>query len=611
MIDKKPNNKPQVVRPRSFTTLVLMVCAALAVIYYVSQRTGDPNARMLRDVFGLIDEFYLVATDREALMTDAFTGMAKTLIPKPETKTPSADDDTMDDDDSAGAGDDDSATADGDAKAGDSVSNGGEKALSDEPEKQYDEVSLLNMMKEMKSQQESLENAADLPPSPLTVVAKDGEITLTINDQSMTIAVVDDRNQAVDAYMRGYRFVMRNIEGDAGDKLFYKSLEYMTRKLDPHSGFLPPVQYDNIQAETQGHFGGVGIEVGIRGDMLTVVAPIEGTPAFRAKLAPMDRIVAVEGKTTIGMSLYEAVNLIRGEIGTPVVLTIRRVGIDDFDVKLIRSDIPVNTIKAIWQDGNVAWVRIFSFNQSTADDLKSSLKSFESEHGDIRGLILDLRFNPGGLLDQAVAVSDMFLESGMIVNTLGRGRLRESESFAASPGTRGGVPIIVLVNNGSASASEIVAGALQDHERALVVGTRTFGKGSVQSIFRLPDNAGLRLTTALYYTPSGRSIQASGITPDVHIRFPELEEQLAALHSESAFKGQIKSNMTVQEVPDVEIDGKVLHEFYQKTGKIVEDEFQPEKNDWLLVFAVEILQGKDISVPGMTAHADSILKTLK
>ncbi len=594
MIDKQPQEKPRVVRSRSFTSLALAVCLALAVVYYAAQRNTDPKAKMLRDVFGLIDEFYLVATDREQLMDDAFTGMARVLIPTPEIKSAALTTGA------AGEKSDDANKTDDDTA--------GEKT--EEQGTTLNEISLLNMMKELKEKDAS-GNDPDLSASPLSVEAQDHRIKLGIDDQAVTLALADDRNEAVKSFMQGYHFVAQNTGGDADGNLFYKSLEYMTGKLDPHSGFLPPKQYDDIQAETQGHFGGVGIEVGMRGDLLTVIAPIEGTPAFKAKIMPMDRIVAVDGKTTVGLSLFEAVEMIRGEIGTKVTLTIRRAGIDDFSVELVRSDIPVNTIKLTPRKNGVAWLRIYSFNQSTAGDMKEALKAHEEKNGDIRALIMDLRYNPGGLLDQAVEVADKFLESGMIVNTIGRGRLQETESFAASPGTRALLPVIVLVNNGSASASEIVAGALQDHKRALVMGTRTFGKGSVQSIFRLPGNAGLRLTTALYYTPSGRSIQASGIMPDIYIRFPELEEQLASLHSESSFTGIIKSDMNVKEEPEVEIPGKLIHDSYKKAGKIVEDEFNPEKEDWLLVFAEEILAGKDLSYSGMVKRAKQLYGSMK
>ncbi|MBZ0271445.1 S41 family peptidase, partial [bacterium] len=449
---------------------------------------------------------------------------------------------------------------------------------------------------------------------PLTVAVSENEITLSCEGKSKVVRVPESRAGAVSALMSGYAFAVGCAHPDEPRRLLFDALSYMTFRLDPHSNFLPPVAYESLETETSGRFGGVGIEVGLRGDHLTVVAPIEGTPAGQAGLLPMDRIVAVDGKSTEGMSLTEAVNLIRGEIGSPVVLTIRRVHEDReeaFDVTLVRSTIPIDTIRVEMLENRVAIVRIFSFNVTTTADLEASLKALDEDpDGPPRALILDLRNNPGGLLNQAVSVADAFLESGMIVNTIGRGRLQEKESFATKANSRADTPLLVLVNSGSASGSEIVAGALQDHKRAVIVGTRTFGKGSVQSIFKLPEGTGLRLTTALYYTPSGRSIQAEGIVPDVQMRLPEVDEQLVSLYAESAWEGHLTSLAAKRDTADVELEAKVVREALLARGQIVEDPDYPEKGDWTLRFARMMLDGKDLTHDAIVERARKLYEQM-
>ncbi|MCB9477668.1 MAG: S41 family peptidase, partial [Deltaproteobacteria bacterium] len=447
--------------------------------------------------------------------------------------------------------------------------------------------------------------------SPLTVEALDNDmVRLTINGQNTVVAVPKERQTAALSLLKGYEFVKSQSGGDPEKRMLYDSLSYMAYNLDPHSNFLPPEHYGNLKAETSGKFGGVGIEVGMRGDLLTIIAPIEGTPAAGAKLHPLDRIVAVDHTSTIGMRLLDAVELIRGEIGTSVVLTIRRAGTDDFDVTLVRDTIPVHTIKTELSEGGVAWIRVYSFNVNTAKDLREAIENYEVAGKTPKVIILDLRNNPGGLLDQAVNVADYFLTSGMIVNTIGRGRLQEQEKFASARGTRADVPLIVLINSGSASGSEIVAGALQDHKRALIVGTRSFGKGSVQSIFRLSGGSALRLTTALYYTPSGRSIQAEGIVPDLRIRLPEDDEKILALYSESALQGHLTSEAVVEQQSRFAVEAEKLRQHYLKTGETVDDEDYPEKGDWLLVFARHLAQSPDKSIDGMLGYAEKMVSRM-
>ncbi|ADH85896.1 S41 family peptidase [Desulfurivibrio alkaliphilus] len=293
----------------------------------------------------------------------------------------------------------------------------------------------------------------------------------------------------------------------------------MLQSLDPHSSYLRADDFKDLQMETKGAFTGIGIEISMRDGMLTVVAPIEGTPADKAGLRAADRIVGIDGETTKGISLMEAVRKLRGPEGTEVTVTIHRDGWSEFrDITIVRGVIPIYSVKSELLEPGYAHIRISNFQAKTTKDFREALNNFQKQE-ELKGVILDLRNNPGGLLDQAVQLADVFLDEGVIVST--KGRIREQnmvfEARKTSGRDRYRFPLVVLVNEGSASASEIVAGALQDHQRAVILGTPTFGKGSVQTIIPLNDGAGLRLTTARYYTPSGISIQAKGITPDIEV----------------------------------------------------------------------------------------------
>ena len=301
------------------------------------------------------------------------------------------------------------------------------------------------------------------------------------------------------------------------EDMIYGAIDGMLATLDAHSNFLKPDIYKELQVETKGSFGGLGIEITIRDGLLTIVSPIEDTPAFRAGLKAGDRIIKIEGEPTKNMSLFEAVKRMRGKKGTKITVTIFREGLDEpMDVSLVRAVIKIKSVKARRIDEDYGYVRVTQFQEDTARELRNQLLALESETDDgLKGLILDLRNNPGGLLDQAVKVADEFLDSGKIVYTDGRIESQRMEFYAHPSKRRHDYPMVVLVNGGSASASEIVAGALQDHHRGLILGTTTFGKGSVQTIIPLGDGSGLKLTTARYYTPSGRAIQAKGIEPDI------------------------------------------------------------------------------------------------
>lgn len=324
------------------------------------------------------------------------------------------------------------------------------------------------------------------------------------------------------------------VEEVAPKKLIYGAIQGMLQSLDPHSAFMKPEDFKELQVETKGSFTGIGIEITLRDGILTVVSPIEGTPAYKAGLKANDKILKINGKSTKNMSLVEAVKLLRGPKGTKVTISIFRDGWRQLkDVTIIRDVIPIKSVRYRMLDDGYGYVRISNFREKTSSELKKALKELEGEKG-LKGLVLDLRNDPGGLLDQAVKVADEFLDSGLIVYTDGRVKSQKIKFEAHPNGEPHDYPIVVLVNEGSASASEIVAGALQDHKRAIIIGTQTFGKGSVQTIIPLPDGSAVRLTTARYYTPNGRSIQAEGIQPDIVVPFIP-EEKKEAKDDKSPF----------------------------------------------------------------------------
>jgi carboxyl-terminal processing protease len=330
--------------------------------------------------------------------------------------------------------------------------------------------------------------------------------------------------------------VKRNYVDEVDEReLVYGAVRGMLQELDPHSSFLDPDAYREMQVDTKGEFHGIGIEITKRKDgFIEVVAPIEGTPADSAGIKARDQITAIcptvvpedweePCQPTKNMSLVEAVNLMRGKKNTEITIDIFREGFEKPEPFVIRRDVvKVESVSGSMVEPGYAMVRIRSFQERTSDDLRAELTRLRRENqADFNGLVLDLRDNPGGLLDQAVKVSDIWVDDGLVVYTKGRIDAQRHEFRAHATGTEPGYPIVVLVNEGSASASEIVAGALQDHHRALVLGAKTFGKGSVQTVYPLDKDAGLRLTTALYYTPGGRSIQEVGITPDIPVKpFP-------------------------------------------------------------------------------------------
>ncbi|GIL00493.1 MAG: peptidase S41 [Alphaproteobacteria bacterium] len=335
-------------------------------------------------------------------------------------------------------------------------------------------------------------------------------------------------------------------------KLIESAINGMLNSLDPHSSYMNAKDYSDMRVQTRGEFGGLGIEVTMENDLVKVVTPIDDTPAAKAGILAGDLISKIDGDEVRGLTLQEAVDKMRGPVNTPIVLTIVREGADKpMDFTIIRDRITVKSVKYRIEGEDVGYLRITNFTEQTFDNLGEAVRDIRTKVGDdkVKGYVLDLRLNPGGLLDQAVSVSDSFLDRGEIVSTRGR-NADETRRYSARPGDlTDGKPLIVLINGGSASASEIVAGALQDHKRATILGTRSFGKGSVQTIIPLGANGALRLTTALYYTPAGTSIQAKGINPDIEVAQPLPEELKGRVEArgESSLRGHINGQLEDEE----------------------------------------------------------------
>jgi carboxyl-terminal processing protease len=373
-----------------------------------------------------------------------------------------------------------------------------------------------------------------------------------------------------------------HVETVDRQKLIYGAIDGMLKELDPHTSFMTEDMYKEMQVDTRGEFGGLGITISRLDETLSVISPIEDTPAWHAGIKAGDKILAVDGHPTKDMSITDAVKEMRGVPGTSVVLSIMR---DEFkeskDFTIVRDIIKLKSVKYRVIDGKVAYVRITSFQERTDSDLRAALQELWSRHPDLRGLVLDLRNNPGGLLDQAVKVSGRFLEKGkLVVYTKGRKESNNSEFTVRKGGGRTDYPMVVLVNVGSASASEIVAGALQDWERAIVLGTPTFGKGSVQTVFPLDNGSGLRLTTAKYYTPKGRSIQNTGIIPDIEVAAATIKTSDG--HGDSLIKEE-------------DLEGHLANETAgaQEPEEAVEDEEKMDE-DYQLQRALDLLKSWDI-----------------
>lgn len=382
-------------------------------------------------------------------------------------------------------------------------------------------------------------------------------------------------------------------------KLIESAINGMLTSLDPHSGFLNAEAYTDMQTQTRGTFGGLGIEVSQEDGLVKVVSPIEGTPADAAGVKSGDFITHVDGKSLMGLTLDEAVEMMRGEVGSEIVITVLREGVKEpFDISIIRDTIKLTAAKGR-TEGHAVVLRVTTFNDQTYDTMKAELDKAVTEAGGIdkvTGVVLDLRNNPGGLLTQAIEVSDAFLDKGEIVSTRGRNP-EESERWNAEAGDLiNGKPMVVLINGGSASASEIVTGALQDHKRAIVVGTKSFGKGSVQTVMPVTGDSAIRLTTARYYTPSGRSIQAMGIAPDIIVEQPrrdpppetegdEPKTNSKFERSEADLRGSLTNDsMTEDEKKQIEAEAAEA----ERTAKLRDEDYQ-------LAYAVDILKGLSVT----------------
>jgi len=377
--------------------------------------------------------------------------------------------------------------------------------------------------------------------------------------------------------------------------LLKHAIRGMLSGLDPHSAYLEPTAFTDLRENTSGTFGGLGIEVGMENGFVKVIAPIDDTPAQKGGVQAGDLIIKLDDTIVKGMSLNEAVDTMRGEVGIPITLTIVRSGErEPIKIKLVRDIIQVTSVKTIPLAGHYGYIRITQFQAQTGSDFEKGLEKLRSQTEKLEGLIIDLRNNPGGVLQASVKVADQLLEEGLIVYTQGRSNIAEL-SFSATPGdSTNGMPIIVLIDGGSASASEILAGALQDHDRAVIMGTQSFGKGSVQNVLALDEDHGLKLTTARYYTPSGRSIQAQGIIPDIEVNRAKLsDEKQTAFFREADLAGHLSndSNSKPEEknTPSSEED-RIL--------QILEKDFQLQE-------ALNLLKAIDILNISKNAHTET------
>lgn len=440
---------------------------------------------------------------------------------------------------------------------------------------------------------------------PVTAFAQEAAPEAAPEAAAKSPKVTNDTYEMLNLFGDVFERVRDNYVEEVSDKkLIEGALNGMLTALDPHSSYLDAAGFDDMKVQTKGEFGGLGIEVIMENGLVKVVSPIDETPAAKAGLKSGDFVIKINAEDVMGMTLQDAVNKMKGKVGTPVTLTIVRADKPEpFEVKLIRDVIKVKGVRWRMQGDDVGYIRITSFNEQVQENLEKAIKELkEKSKGKIKGFILDLRNNPGGLLDQAIYVSDSFLEKGEIVSTRGR-HPEDTKRVNATPGDLiDHLPVVVLINEGSASASEIVSGALQDHHRAIIMGTKSFGKGSVQTIMALPGNGAMRLTTARYYTPSGRSIQAEGIVPDIEVKPAKVEEVVDNLAKympkEADLKGALK-NDTLQKV--IEEQKKAI----EKAKGRPEMEAEADAADYQLQRANDLVRG----IARYTSGADIAEKT--
>jgi carboxyl-terminal processing protease len=384
------------------------------------------------------------------------------------------------------------------------------------------------------------------------------------------------------------------VEQTSDEELIEAAVNGMLSSLDPHSGYLNAKRYRDMKVQTHGSFGGLGIEVTMENGLIKVVSPIDDTPAAKAGLEPGDLITHLDGEQVLGMMLSQAVEKMRGAIGSDILLTIRRADKKPFDVTITRAVIKIRSVRSRLE-GKVGYLRVSSFTEQTDTGITKEMEKLKKQAGgELQGIVLDLRNNPGGLLSQAVAVSDAFLEQGEIVSTRAR-KPEDAQRFNARPGDiADGLPVVVLINAGSASASEIVAGALQDHDRAILLGTKSFGKGSVQTIIPVSSHGAMRLTTARYYTPSGRSIQAVGIEPDIVVEQARIETiDRPKRRREADLRGALENDNGEQEKkPGARNDDQVSRDGGDGQKKVV---------DYQLVRALDLVRGLSLFSERMAA----------
>nr|WP_262690667.1 S41 family peptidase [Kordiimonas aestuarii] len=406
----------------------------------------------------------------------------------------------------------------------------------------------------------------------------------------------DDFYEQLDLLMRIFERVRSEYVDEVDDKeVIEAAIQGMLRSLDPHSTYLNPDVYQQVRVQMEGEYGGLGIEVQMENGVVKVVSPIDDTPADKAGIQGGDFITHIDGEAVMGKTLTEAVRTMRGPVGSPIIVTVVRDGEDaPFDVEIVREKILVRSVRHRIEDESIGYIRITTFNMQTGEGVEKAIEDIASQLGSsLDGVILDLRNNPGGLLDEAIRVSDAFLDRGEIVSTRGRRRQNNNRWYATTGDLLDGVPVVVLTNAYSASASEIVAGALQDHRRAVVVGDKTFGKGTVQSEIRLgrTGDRAIRLTTARYFTPSGRSIQERGVEPDIQVLFPRRKGQNGTPRREADLTGHIENdqdNLDLTGEEDIASEIEITDEELLKTA---EEGEQPV--DVQLRYAIKLL--KDMS----------------
>ena len=403
--------------------------------------------------------------------------------------------------------------------------------------------------------------------------------------------------------------VRANYVEPVTDKVLIEhALNGMLSNLDPHSSYMNEKDFQDMQVQTKGEFGGLGIEVTMDQGFVKVVSPIDDTPAFKAGVLAGDYITHINNEPVIGMTLNDAVDKMRGKVGTTVTLKVRREGVDEaIDFALKRDVIRIKTVRHRIEQGNIGYIRVTTFNQNTVEGVEAAIADISKQVGNdkLLGYVLDLRNNPGGLLDQAIGIADLFLDKGEIVSTRGRSE-EDTKRDNATPGdVTNDKPIVVLINGGSASASEIVAGALQDHRRGILLGTKSFGKGSVQTVILLPGNGAMRLTTARYYTPSGRSIQAKGIEPDIIVEQAKIEtlSSVEDIH-ESDLPGALDKDKKAPapEVKKIITDPPPSTTGDKKESKDVKKQEEAEKNDYQLSRAIDLIRGVSMYEGRMGAH---------